>query len=74
MTKIVLMRHGHVAGISPERFRGHANRRGPPSGGGYGAPHRGDLDPGCRLRQSAQPLPGDRGDNRETVRSCAKPA
>lgn len=25
MTKILLVRHGHVAGISPERFRGRAN-------------------------------------------------
>lgn len=25
MTKIVLVRHGHVDGISPERFRGHAD-------------------------------------------------
>jgi phosphoserine phosphatase len=25
MTKILLVRHGHVAGISPERFRGRAD-------------------------------------------------
>ena len=25
MTKIILVRHGHVEGIAPERFRGHAN-------------------------------------------------
>jgi broad specificity phosphatase PhoE len=25
MTKILLVRHGHVEGISPERFRGRAN-------------------------------------------------
>ena len=24
MTKIILVRHGHVEGISPERFRGRA--------------------------------------------------
>jgi phosphoserine phosphatase len=25
MTKIILIRHGHVEGISPERFRGRAD-------------------------------------------------
>jgi probable phosphoglycerate mutase len=25
MTKIILVRHGHVEGISPERFRGRAD-------------------------------------------------
>lgn len=32
MTKIILVRHGHVAGISPERFRGRADLELTPEG------------------------------------------
>jgi broad specificity phosphatase PhoE len=32
MTKIILIRHGHVEGISPERFRGHADLMLTPEG------------------------------------------
>jgi broad specificity phosphatase PhoE len=33
MTKIILVRHGHVEGISPERFRGRADLALTPEGG-----------------------------------------
>ena len=32
MTKIILVRHGHVEGISPERFRGRADLALTPEG------------------------------------------
>ena len=32
MTKIILVRHGHVQGISPERFRGRADLELTPEG------------------------------------------
>jgi broad specificity phosphatase PhoE len=32
MTKIILVRHGHVEGISPERFRGRADLALTPQG------------------------------------------
>jgi len=43
MTKILLVRHGHVEGISPERFRGRADL--PLTAGGWRASRRANGSP-----------------------------